>query len=65
MRAEQGEDVREVEALAEQICNGAGGNWQGKHTKREHWRKRARRMIQTARSHPGIETLHRASGWPV
>lgn len=60
-----GHDVREVVRLAEQMCADAGGDWGAKHTKREHWRAKARRMIETARSHPALETLHRACGWAL
>ncbi|MFD0738265.1 hypothetical protein ACFQZQ_03040 [Lysobacter koreensis] len=57
-----------TERIARQMCderNGAG-HFDKPRTKRNHWRKRARRLLEIkADSPPWITHLMRACGWRV
>lgn len=38
-------DYATIEALASRLCHDAGGNWEAKYTKRNHWRKKAEAQL--------------------
>lgn len=41
-----------VEALARSLCRMAGRDWDAKHAKRNHWRKRALRVLEAEQAKP-------------
>lgn len=42
----------QVEALARSLCAAGGGQWDARHHKRNHWRRKALAVLQAERPRP-------------
>ena len=55
-------DHATLERIARQLCTDAGRDYDRKYAKREHWRKKAGRLLAEADT-SGVVAWLRACGW--